>query len=285
MNIPVWGREYNKHAEEWRQIFDVETSDKNYEEDTEVTGFGLAPVKAEGTAIQYDSENQGPTTRYTHVVYGLGYIVTQEELEDNLYEVVSKRRIQALAFSMQQTKERVHANIFNRGFNTSYLGGDGSSLFATDHATLNGTQSNKLATAADLSEASLEDLCVQIMNAQNSRGHQIALQPKKLIVEPGNYFDAMRIIKSELSPDNSNNSANIVKGLFDGVLVSHYISFGSGAWFIKTNAPRGLTHFKRREIKFEQDNDFDSANAKAKNHERYSVGWTDWRAAYGSPGA
>lgn len=279
-----WGREYDKHEEQWKYCFDVESSTKNYEEDTEVTGFGLAPKKDEGAAIVYDSESQGATTRYTHVVYGLGYIVTREELEDNLYEVVSKRRIQALAFSMQQTKENVHANIFNRAFLAAYAGGDGKEMIATDHPTMNGTQSNELATPADLSEASLEDLSIQIMNAQNSRGHRISLKPQKLLVPTALYFDARRIIESELQNDTGNNAKNIVGTMFKGGLAVNNYFTDPDAWFVKTNAPRGLTHFKRRVVEFKQDNDFDTENAKAKSTERYSAGWTDWRAIYGSAG-
>jgi len=200
-----WGREYNEHPLEYTQIFEVERSEKNYEEDTEVTGFGLAPVKAQAGAVSYDSESQGPTKRYTHITYGLGYIVTREELEDNLYEVVSKRRIKALAFSIRQTEEIVAANVLNRAFNSSYTGADGKELCATDHPTVSGTQQNELSTAADLSEASLEDMMIQIMQAQNSRGLRISLMPKKLIVPPQLAFDAERIVKSTLQPGTANN--------------------------------------------------------------------------------
>jgi hypothetical protein len=280
-----WGREYAHHTPQWSECFKIETSTKNYEEDTEVTGFGLAPIKAEGQAIQYDSETQGPTKRYTHVVYGLGYIVTREELEDDQYEAVSKRRIQALAFSMNQTKENVHANIFNRAFNSSYTGGDGKELLATDHPTVNGTQSNELATAADLSEASLEDLCIQIKNAQNSRGHRISLIPQKLIIPTALGFEARRIVESTLQNDTANNAKNIVGGMFKGGVVENNYFEDTDAWFVSTNAPRGLTHFKRRSIEFKRDSEFDTENAKAKSTERYSAGWTDWRTMYGSPGA
>ncbi len=282
-----WGRQYDEHPQEWSNIFDSESSEKNYEEDTEVTGFGLATVKNQGAAVSYDSETQGPTKRYTHVTYGLGYIVTREELEDNLYEVVSKRRIKALSFSVRQTEETVAANIMNRAFNSSYTGADGKEMCATDHPTADGTQSNELATASDLSEAAIEDLCIQIMNAKNSRGLRIALMPKKLIVPPNEAFNAERILKSTLQSGTANNDINAIRSmgvLPGGVVVNHYLS-DTDAWWIKTNAPNGLMRFNRRATEFKQDNDFDTENAKAKSTLRFSVGWTDWRAIYGSPGA
>lgn len=282
-----WGRTYNEHPMEWSQIFDEASSDKAYEEDAEVTGFGYASVKNQAAAISFDSESQGPTTRYSHVVYGLGYIVSREETEDNLYEVVSKRRIKALSFSMRATKEVVHANILNRAFNSSYTGGDGKEMCATDHPTLSGTQSNELTAAADLSEAAIEDLCIQIMNAQNSRGLRIAIMPKKLIVPPNEAFNAERILKSSLQSGTANNDVNAIRAmgiLPGGAVVNHYLT-DTDAWWIKTNAPDGLRHFKRRAIELKQDNDFDTENAKAKATERYVAGWSDWRALYGSPGA
>src|SRR5580692_9070498 len=173
-----WGRMYNEHMEEFPELFERETSDKAYEEDVEITGFGLAPVKPEGTAIVYDTETQGAVSRYTNVAYALGYIVTYEELRDDLYEVVSKRRAQALAFSMRQTKENVGASIYNNAFSSTYTGGDGVSLINTAHPTLSGNQSNQLTTAADLSETSIEDLVIQIMQTQNNRGLRISNLPK-----------------------------------------------------------------------------------------------------------
>lgn len=286
--IKAWyGRNYDEHDEEWSKCFTIEGSEKNYEEDVEATGFGLAPVKSQGSSVQYDSETQGDVSRYTHVAYALGYIVTREELDDNLYEMVSKRRAQALAFSMRQTKENVHANIFNRAFNSSYTGGDGKELLATDHPTKDGTQSNELSTAADLSEASLEDLIIQIMGAKNSRGLKISLMPKALLVPRQLWFEANRIMKSTLQNDTANNAVNVLKAtnaIPEGVYVNHYFT-DADAWFVKTNAPRGLMHFDRVANEFSTDNDFDTLNAKAKAYERYSAGWTDFRGLYGSPGA
>jgi len=282
-----FGRTYKEKPVQWREIFDVETSSKNYEEDTLVTGFGLAPEKAQGQSVSYDSETQGWTKRYTHVVYGLGYIVTREEMEDNLYEVVSKRRIKGLAFSHRQSEEVVHANILNRAFNSSYTGGDAKELCATDHATLNGNQSNELATAADFSEASLEDMLIQIRQAKNDRGLRIALVPRKLIVPNSLMFEAERVLKSSLRSGTANNDINAVRAmglLPEGYVVNDYLT-DTDAWFIKTDCPNGMTHFERRALEFGQDNDFDTENAKAKATRRYAAGWTDWRSIFGTAGA
>lgn len=280
-----WGREYAKHEQHWRSCFQMDTSDKSFEEDVELTGTGLMPAKPEGSAISYDSETQGYVTRYTNVTYGMGYIVTQEAQEDGQYEKVSKRRSSALAFSAVTTKETVHANVLNRWFTSGYTGGDGVVGGSASHPTVNGTQSNILGTPADLSEASLEDLCIQIMNATNSRGLRIQIKPTKLIVPPSLYFDAGRILESELQNDTANNAKNIVGGMFKDGYISWSFLTDTDAFFIKTNIDRGLVHFKRREGKFESDNDFDTSNLKAKYTERYACGWTDWRGVYASAGA
>lgn len=284
-----WGREYNEHAQEWKELVDVETSDQNYEEDVQVTGFGLVPVKNQGSGTAYDSESQGFTTRYTHLTYSLGYIVTQEELEDNLYEKVSKTRSRALAFSFNQTKENVVANIYNRAFNGSYLGGDGVSLCATNHPnTSGGTWSNALATPADLSEASLEDLIIQMMGAADDRGLLISMMPTKLIVPRQEWFNANRILKSVFQTNGGNNDVNAIvatNAIPGGIHMNHYLT-SAHAWFLRANVRpgTGLKFYQRVPISFTQDNDFDTDNAKAKSRERYSVGWTDPRALWGSNG-
>jgi hypothetical protein len=283
-----WGRTYDEHEEEYSKIFDMESSDKNYEEDVLVTGFGLAPAKSEGTSTSYDSETQGFTKRYTHVAYSLGYIVTREELDDNLYETVSKRRAQALAYSMRQTKENVAANVINRGFTSTYAGGDGKELFATDHPTKSGNQSNELTVAADISAAAIEDLLIQIAGSTNYRGLKISQNAKCLVVPRQLWFDANRIITSTLQSGTANNDSNILNATSafpDGIVMNHYLT-DSDAWFIKASIPgAGMTGFDRVAVDFTQDSDFDTDNAKAKCYERYSFGWTDWRAMYGSPGA
>jgi hypothetical protein len=282
-----WGRQYNEHKPEYPDLFDMETSTRNYEEDVQVTGFGLAPVKHQGRKVSYDSESQGFVTRYVHVVYGLGYIVTREEQEDDLYMVVSKRRAQALAFSMRQTKENIAANVYNRAFNSSYTFGDGKELLATDHPSKAGAWSNELNPSADISEAAIEDLIIQIMGATNDRGLKINLMPQSLHVHRSDWFEANRILKSVLQNDTANNAVNVLKlvnALPKGIKVNHYFA-DADAWFIRTNAPRGMIGFQRRPIEFTQDNDFDTENAKAKCTERYVFGATDPRGLYGSAGA
>jgi hypothetical protein len=286
--VAAWfGRNYDELKKEYTELFDVESSDKNYEEDVQLTGFGLAPSKAEGSSITYDSETQGFVKRYTHTVYASGYMVTREEMEDNKYEEVSKRRAQALAFAMRQTKENVCANVYNRAFNASYTGGDGKRLLTTDHPSIAGDWSNVLSTASDLNETALEDMIIQIMNAKNDRGLRISLMPKALIVSPSEWFNANRILKSTLQSDTANNGINALKAtnaLPGGIVVNHYLT-DTDAWFIRTNVPRGMLYFQRRAYEFVQDNDFDTENAKAKATERYSCGWTDPRGLYGSAGA
>ena len=282
-----WGQVYDEHPEEYIHLFDKDTSMQNYEEDVQLTGFGLAPVKAEGQGVQYDSEVQGFITRYTHVAYALGYIVTKEELDDNLYENVSKRRAAALAMSFRQTKENVAANVYNRAFNGTYSGGDGKALCATDHPnTSGGTFANKPTVDVDLSEASLEDATVAIMGFQNDRGLLINVMPKSLAVARQEWYNANRILKSVYTPGSANNDINVLKAtnaLPDGIVMNHYLT-SPHAWFIRTNIMNGMKYYERVGISFDQDNDFDTMNAKAKGYERYSFGWTDPRAIFGSNG-
>jgi len=281
-----WGRSYAEHQEEYVDLFDKETSDKAYEEDVEITGFGLAPVKNQGTAINYDTESQGSVTRYTHVAYALGYIVTFEELRDDLYEVVSKRRAKQLAFSMRQTKENVGANVYNRAFTAGYVGGDGKTMIASDHPSLSGSQSNLLTNAADISESSIEDLTVQIMQAVNNRGLKINLMPQSIHVSPSQWYETNRVLKSVLQSNTAENNINVLKAtnVFPkGIKMNHYFSSAT-AWFIRTNAPTSMKQYERDAVMFDQDNDFDTKNAKAACYERYSFGWSDWRGVYGTPG-
>ena len=282
-----WGQVYDEHKEEYSQLFDSDTSSMNYEEDVQLTGFGLAPVKSEGSGVSYDSEVQGFTTRYTHVAYALGYIVTKEELDDNLYEQVSRRRSAALAMSFRQTKENVGANIYNRAFNGTYLGGDGVALCSTAHPnTSGGTFANTPTVAADLSEASLEDALTAIMGFQNDRGLLINVMPRSLVVARQNWWNANRIMKSAYTPSTANNAVNVLvatNALPEGIVMNHYLT-SPNAWFVRTNIQNGLKYYSRVGIQFDQDNDFDTMNAKAKGYERYSFGWTDPRAIYGVNG-
>ena len=282
-----WGANYTEFAKEYTDLVDVSSSDMNYEEDQELTGFGLAPIKPQGQATVYDTMQQGVTTRYTHIAYSLGFIITREAIDDNQYEKIGMARTGSLAFSMRQTKENVVANLYNRGFSTSYPIGDGAAMLSAAHPTLAGNQSNLLATAADLSEASLEDMVVQIGQAVNSRGLRISLQAKSLIIPVQLQFEAARILKSVQQNDTANNAINALRsmGAFtDGVKVNHYLT-DADAFFVRTNAPEGLKLFQRTAAEFKQDGDFDTDNLKFKAYERYSVGCSDWRAIYGTPGA
>ena len=282
-----WGANYTEYPKEYTDLVDVFSSDMAYEEDQEVTGFGLAPIKPQGQATAYDTMQQGVTSRFTHIAYSLGFIITQEAFDDNLYEKVGMQRTGSLAFSMRQTKENVVANMYNRAFNSSYTGGDGVQLISASHPTLAGNQSNALAVAADLSEASLEDLCIQIGQAVNSRGLRISLQPKSLIVPINLQFEAARILKSVGQNDTANNAINALRsmGMFsEGAKVNHYLT-DTDAFFIRTNAPEGLKLFQRTEASFSRDGEFDTGNQKFKAYERYSTGWSDFRALFGTAGA
>jgi len=283
----VWGRDYEEHPKEFTDLFDIETSDMNYEEEVEMTGFGLASVKPQGSATPYDSDSQQSVTRYTHVAYALGFQITREEIDDNLYEKKGVSRAQALAFSFRQTKENVAANVYNRAFNSSYTGGDGQALCVTTHPSLAGNWSNTLAVAADLSEQSLEDMSVQIMNATNSRGLKIGLMPESLIIPTALAFEAQRILKSINQSGTANNDINALRAMNvfpQGIKVNHYLT-DTDAFFVRTNVPQGMKLFQRISAEFAQDGDFDTGNLKYKGYERYSVGWTDPRALYASPGA
>ena len=281
-----WGRQYDEHQQEYPDLFDVETSDKAYEEDVEISGFGVLREKDQGASLNYDTEIQGSVTRYTHVAYAGGYIVTYEELRDNLYEVVSKRRAAMLAFAGRQTEEIVAANVYNQAFNTSYPIGDGAAAISPAHPTMAGNQSNRLTTSADLSETAIEDLGIQIMQATDYRGNKIALVPQSLIIPPAQWFDANRIINSVLQNDTANNAINVIKasGMFPkGIIVNHYFT-SSTAWFIRTNAPFGLRFLWRDKPMFDTDNEFSTKNALAAQYMRFSAGVTDWRQLWGTPG-
>jgi hypothetical protein len=281
-----WGRQYDEHRQEYPDLFDVETSDKAYEEDVEISGFSVLREKDQGASLNYDTEVQGSVTRYTHVAYAGGYIVTFEELRDNLYEVVSKRRAASLAYAGRQTEEIIAANVFNQAFNSSFTGGDGQSMISTTHPSLAGNWSNQLTTSADLSETAIEDLGIQIMQATDYRGNKIALVPQCLAISPAQWFDANRIINSVLQNDTANNAVNVIKasGMFPkGIVTNHYF-LSSTAWFIRTDAPYGLRFLWRDKPMFDTDNEFDSKNAKAAQYMRFSCGWTDPRQIYATAG-
>lgn len=283
----IWGNMYKDQAEEHTAVFDMGTSDKAYEEDQELAGFGLAPVKSEGGSISYDTTVNGYVKRYTNVTYGLGFIVTQEAVEDNQYKAQAEKRTKALRRSMRHTKETVFANVLNRAFTAAFAGGDGIELIATNHPTANGTQSNELAVAADLSEASLEDMLIMIRTARDTRGLLISLRAKKLIVPPQLEFEAERILKSTLQNDTANNAINAIRSsgaLPEGAMGWSFLT-DSNAWFIKTDAPEGLKGLNRRALSLEKDGDFETGNFKHKATERFAAGWSDWRGLFGSAGA
>lgn len=282
-----YGEEYKRHDPIWPKMFQVLTSEQAYEEEVETIGFGLMTVKAQGAGITYDTASQGTVSRYTAVTYSNGYIVTMEELMDNLYEKVSYRRAGKLARSGYETEETVHANVFNRAFNTDYTGGDGKALIVSDHPCASGSQSNVLTTAADISEAAIEDLTIQIMDSVDSRGLRFNNKPQCLLVSNSDTYEAHRIVKSVLQNDSANNATNAIRdrGVFpDGIITNPYFT-DSDAWFIMTDCADGLTHFTRMPMTFDKDNDFDTKNLKASSIARWSQGWSNWRALYGSGGA
>jgi hypothetical protein len=281
----IFGLNYEKLDKEYTRIFDVRRSKKAYEKVTEATGMGLAAVKSEGGSILYDSPAPGVTNTFTHVTYGLGYIITREAEEDNQYQEVAEANAAALPWSMLTTKEIVHANVLNRAFSGSYVGGDGQPLISASHPVASGTFSNSL-TAADLSEAVLEDALTTIAQAKNSAGLPIALRAVRLIVGPGQIFNATRILESDGRQGTANNDVNAIKtlGLVPEIVINHYID-DPDAWFLQTNAPNGLISFQRRDLEMQDDSDFDTENRKHKATERYSAGWGDPRAIFGNPGA
>jgi hypothetical protein len=286
--VNAWyGKAYSEYPVEYTKLFETFKSSRAFEEDVGVSSFGLAVVKPEGSPISYDSERQAYITRYSHVVYALGFMITREIMDDDLYDVVGQRKAQGLAFSMRQTKEVVAANVYNRAFTAAYAGGDGKELCATDHPLFaGGDWSNELSTAADLSEAALEQAHIDIAGFTNDRGLLISVRPKALIIPRQLMFEAKRITAPTGRPGTDTNDVNAMKamGLVPEVVVNHYLT-DADAWFLRTDVPHGMKHFERRADSFDMDNDFDTENAKFKATARYSFGWTDPRGLFGSPGA
>jgi hypothetical protein len=286
--VNAWyGRAYDAYPEEYTKLFEKQTSSKAFEEDVGISSFGLAVQKSEGAPISYDSERQGFITRYQHAVYALGFIITREMMEDDQYDVIGKRKAEGLAFSMRQTKEVIGANVYNRAFNSAYTGGDGSSLIASNHANIKGgTWSNQIATASDLSEASLEQACIDIAGFTNDAGLLIAVRPESLVIPRQLIFEAKRILGTDGRVGTDNNDLNAIKtlGSIPQVITNHFLT-DTDAWFIRTNVQNGMKYMERRADAFDMDNDWDTENAKFKATARYSFGWTDPRALYGSAGA
>jgi len=286
----LFGMEYKRYAEEHKEVFEVETSERSFEEETKLAGFGAAPVKAEGSAIAYDNAQEAWTARYVHETVAMGFSITEEAIEDNLYDSLSSRYTKALARAMAYTKQVKAADILNKGFagagNPTY--GDGKTLFATDHPLVNGgTNSNRPAVAADLNETSLEAAVIQIAAWTDERGLLIAAKPKKLIVPPSLQFVATRLLETEMRTATADNDINAIKAngsIPGGYSVMHWLT-DPNAWFVTTDVPNGLKHFIRSPMSTSMDGDFDTGNARYKARERYSFGVSDPLGCWGSPGA
>lgn len=284
-----YGDSYKEFPTEWTDLFDQDSSDKAYEELVGISGFGLAMEKSEGSGIQFDSASQTWVTRAINKTYTLGFVLTQELLEDNQYRIATlgKRDARALAFSMRQTKEIVAANVYNRAFTSGYTFGDGSILCVSSHPNkVGGTWSNVPTVASDLSEAALEQAFIDIGGFTADRGTTINVMPKTLVVHRSNFFEAVRILKSELQNDTANNAVNALRiaGAFPGgVKINHYLT-DADAWFVRTNCPDGMICFNRVAMEFDMDNDFSTTNAMYRARERYSFTCGDPRAIYGSAG-
>jgi hypothetical protein len=285
-----FGLNYEEFPDVWSEIFDKVEGQLATERLIEATGFGLARTKTESAPVTYDSDAEGYATLATPTVLALGYQVTREELEDNLYSEVSMPRAESLAFSMHTTIELTHANVFINGFSTNYVYGDGQPLFSNAHPTKSGTQSNLPTVNADLSEASLEDMIKRVYLAQNSRGLQINLRPRKLVLSAADMFNATRILESQLRTSTANNDINAIKqmGLIpEGAVVNPYFGVETTqAWFMQTSVQKnkGLVSIWRREPELEKDNDFDTENLKAKTTARFVASVGDWRSCFGTPG-
>ena len=284
----VWGQRYNEHAKEYIHLYEEEDSEMAYEQDVQVTPFGLATVKQEGGPMSYDYETQGPVSTYTHIAYGLGYIVTFEELNDNQYEKVSMNRAKGNAFSINQTVENVGAAPWNDAFvGAIYTNANGQPLCSTANPnTTGGTFSNELNPGVDLMEASLEDITIQAMQLQNDRGLYVSIIPQSLHIPVPEVYNAARLLKSILDPGTANNDINAIKALNafpKGAFVNHYFT-APHAWFVRTNCENGMTMFWRNRPIFDQDNDYSTKNALAGTYLRFSVGNTDPRCVLGSNG-
>ena len=284
----LFGLEYKRYGEEHKEIYETETSERSFEEETKLSGFGAAPVKNEGQAISYDNGQEAWTARYNHETIALGFSITEEAMEDNLYDSLSARYTKALARAMAYTKQVKAASILNNGFNAAVTYGDGKSLFATDHPLVSGgANSNRLTVAADLNETSLEAAVIQIAGWTDERGLLIAAKPRKLIVPPALMFVATRLLETELRVATADNDINAIKNngsIPEGYTVNHWLT-DTNAWFLKTDVPNGLKHFVRTPMSTSMDGDFDTGNARYKARERFSFGVSDPLGMFGSPGA
>ena len=284
----LFGLEYKRYGEEHKEIYETETSDRSFEEETKLSGFSAAPVKNEGQAISYDNAQEAWTARYNHETIAMGFSITEEAMEDNLYDSLSARYTKALARAMAYTKQVKAAAILNNGFNAAVTYGDGQALFSTAHPLVSGgTNSNRPATAADLNETSLEAAVIQIAGWTDERGLLIAAKPRKLTVPPALQFVATRLLETNLRVGTTDNDINALKNngsVPEGYTINHWLT-DTNAWFLTTDVPNGLKHFVRVPLATSMDADFDTGNSRFKARERYSFGVSDSLGAYGSPGA
>jgi hypothetical protein len=284
----LFGLEYARYGEEHKEIYETETSERSFEEETKLSGFSAAPVKNEGSAIAYDNAQEAWTTRYNHETIALGFSITEEAIEDNLYDSLSARYTKGLARAMAYTKQVKAASVLNNGFSAAYAGGDGVALFSTSHPLVNGgTNSNTPSTQADLNETSLEAAVIQIAAWTDERGLLIAAKPKKLVIPPALQFVATRLLETELRVGTNNNDINALKNngaIPEGYAINHFLT-DNNAWFLTTDVPNGLKHFVRTPLQNSMDGDFDTGNVRYKSRERYSFGWSDPLGVYASSGS
>jgi hypothetical protein len=274
----LFGLEYKRYGEEHKELYETETSERSFEEETKLSGFSAAPVKNEGGAISYDNAQEAFTARYSHETIALGFSITEEAIEDNLYDSLSARYTKALARAMAYTKQVKAASVLNNGFSSSYLGGDGQPLFSASHPLVSGgTNSNVPPTSVDLNETSLEAATIQIAAWTDERGLLIAAKPRKLVIPPALMFVATRLLETNLRVGTNNNDINAIKNngtVPEGYTVNHFLT-DTNAWFLLTDVPNGLKHFERTALQNSMDGDFDTGNVRYKSRERYSFGWSD----------
>jgi Mu-like prophage major head subunit gpT len=284
----LFGLEYARYGEEHKEIYETETSERSFEEETKLSGFSAAPVKNEGSAIAYDNAQEAWTARYNHETIALGFSLTEEAIEDNLYDSLSARYTKGLARAMAYTKQVKAAAVINNGFTSGYNGGDGVVLFSTAHPLISGgTNSNRPSTGADLNETSLENAVIQIAAWTDERGLLIAAKPKKLIVPPALMFVATRLLETNLRVGTTDNDINAIKNngsIPEGYTVNHFLTDTNG-WYLTTDVPNGMKHFVRTPLSNSMDGDFDTGNVRYKSRERYSFGYSDPLGMFGSPGS
>jgi hypothetical protein len=284
----LFGLEYARYGEEHKEIYETETSERSFEEETKLSGFSAAPVKNEGSAISYDNAQEAWTTRYNHETIALGFSITEEAIEDNLYDSLSARYTKGLARAMAYTKQVKAASVLNNGFSALYVGGDGQPLFSTAHPLVaGGVNSNTPSVQTDLNETSLEAAVIQIAAWTDERGLLIAAKPKKLVIPPALQFVATRLLETKLRVGTNNNDINAIENngaIPEGYSINHYLT-DTSAWFLTTDVPNGLKHFVRTPLQNSMDGDFDTGNVRYKARERYSFGWSDPLGVFASSGS